>query len=60
MSLKKEVVDAMTRLPEDANEDDVLYQTYVVLKIEKGLADADAGRKVPAEEVLSRMKNWSR
>jgi hypothetical protein len=58
MSIKQELISALQRLPEDASEEDVLEQLYVVLKIERGLAAAKAGKKVPVSEVRDRIKNW--
>lgn len=38
-------------LPEDATWDDALYEVYVIRKIERGLADLEAGRTYSLEEV---------
>jgi predicted transcriptional regulator len=43
------------QLPDDATWDDLLYQIYVRQSIEAGLADCQAGRLVPVEEVRRRL-----
>jgi predicted transcriptional regulator len=58
MSIRDDVMSALEKLPPDATEDDVLYQIYVVLKIDRGLAAARAGDKVSLEEARERIKNW--
>ncbi len=45
-------------LPEDASLEDIQYHIYVRQKIEQGLADVEAGRVVPHEEVQRRLAKW--
>lgn len=51
-SAKQMIVDAVQRLPDDATIEDAMERLYFLQKIERGLADADAGRVIPHEEVL--------
>ena len=51
MTTKERVRELLNRLPDDCSLDDVLYHLYVVQKIERGLADVEAGHTVPHEEV---------
>jgi hypothetical protein len=51
---------ALEKLPPDAPEEDVLYQIFVVLKIDRGLEAGRAGKIVPVDDVRDRLKNWSR
>lgn len=37
--------------PDEADQEDRLYEVYVRQAIEAGLADSEAGRTVPVEEV---------
>ncbi len=41
--------------PEQATWDDIMYELYVKQKIEEGLADIEAGRTVPHEEVKAEL-----
>ena len=60
MRTKQRVRDILERLPDDCTIEDVLYHLYVVQKIERGLADADAGRVIPQEQVLEELRRkWS-
>jgi predicted transcriptional regulator len=39
-------------LPSEATWDDVLYRAALCRSIERGLADAEAGRLIPVDELL--------
>jgi len=55
LSAKKELFKLADRLADDATWDDVLYEIYATQAIEEGIADCDAGRKVPISEVRKRL-----
>ncbi len=56
MSAVKEEVEALLkRLPEGSTLEDVQYGLYVIEKIKRGLADADAGHTLSQEEVEKRL-----
>jgi predicted transcriptional regulator len=44
------------QLPEGASWDDVAYEMYVRAEIERGLADADAGRLVDHQTAIARAR----
>lgn len=48
---KEEAINLITRLPDEASWDDIMYEMYVKKKIELGIKAADEGRVVPHEEV---------
>lgn len=56
MTTKEKVQDLLTRLPDDCSLEDVLYHLYVIQAIDRGLADAEAGRTVSHEEVALMMR----
>jgi predicted transcriptional regulator len=56
MHAKATVRAVLDRLPDDCSLDDVLYHLYVVQKIEQGLADSEAGRVVPHEQVAEELR----
>jgi hypothetical protein len=60
MAPKHDFITALDKLPDDATVEDILQQIYVVLKVERGLDAARAGKKVPLEEVRRRVKSWSK
>ena len=53
-SAKQLALRALEQLPDDATLDDAMERLYFLTKVERGLADADAGRVVPHEAVLAR------
>lgn len=59
MEAKDTVRALLDRLPDDCSLDDVLYHLYVVQQIEAGIADADAGRVIPQEQVHQELeRKW--
>ena len=59
MQAKQTVRELLDRLPDDCSLDEVLYHIYVVQAVQKGIADADAGRVLPHEEVAEALrKRW--
>jgi predicted transcriptional regulator len=53
---KAKVQELLARLPDDCSLEDVLYHLYVIQAIERGLADADAGRTIPHAEVADQLR----
>ena len=51
VTTKQKVMEAVERLPADATFEDAMEHLYFLYKIEKGLAQADAGETIPHEEV---------
>jgi hypothetical protein len=58
MTTKELALEAIRTLPEDATLEDVFERLYVVLKIEKGLAQSKDGRTVSNEEARERLSKW--
>jgi predicted transcriptional regulator len=54
-TVKQEVSNLLTRLPDDCSLEDVQYHLYVLQKIERGLKDAQEGRVYTQEEIEKRM-----
>lgn len=55
---KEQVKRILDTLPEDASYEDIQYHIYVRQRIEQGLADVEAGRVIPHEEVVRRLAKW--
>ena len=51
---KQRALDAVAALPEDATFEDAMERLYFLAKVEKGLAQADAGELIPHDEVEAR------
>lgn len=56
MKTKEAVRDLLDRLPDDCTLEDVLYHLYVLQAIDRGLADAEAGRTITQEQVAAEMR----
>jgi predicted transcriptional regulator len=56
---KKRVQELLDRLPDDCSLEDVLYHLYVLQSIDRGIADADAGRTLSHKDVVRELrKKW--
>lgn len=53
---KDEAIETISRLPEEASWDEIMYKIYVKRKIDEGIKAADEGRTVPHEEVKELFK----
>ena len=56
MQAKETVRSLLDSLPDDCSLDDVLYHLYVIQMVERGIADADAGRLIPHATVAQEMR----
>ncbi|MEQ1760301.1 MAG: hypothetical protein ABL986_18445 [Vicinamibacterales bacterium] len=56
MTTKDTVRALLERLPNDCSLDDVLYHLYVLQAVDRGLADGDAGRVIPHEQVAAELR----
>ena len=53
-SAKKRVIEAVTKLPDDATLEEAMERLYFLAKVERGLDDAQSGRTVSHEEIRGR------
>jgi predicted transcriptional regulator len=53
-SAKQKVLAAVEKLPADATIEDAMERLYFLTKIDRGVADADAGRLTDHEEARLR------
>lgn len=58
MSTKEQMLKAIRELPNDATVEDAMERLYLLYKVERGIAQAEAGQKVSQEEARSRMARW--
>ena len=57
-TLKQEVIKAISKLPESANIDDIMYELYVIDKVKKGREAAERGESISLEDVKREMQSW--
>ncbi len=59
MEAKQTVRELLDKLPDDCTLDDVLYHIYVLQRVSRGIADADAGETIPHEQAERELrKQW--
>lgn len=56
--IKQEVLAMIERLPDEASLDEIMAQLYFRMQVDAGLAELDAGRGIPHEEVERRASKW--
>lgn len=54
-SIKEEAQRLLDELPSDATWDDLMRRIYVRQAIESGLADSEAGRTIPVDELRDKL-----
>jgi predicted transcriptional regulator len=52
---KQKVLEAVQQLPSDATVEDAMERLYFLAKVERGLAQADAGETVPHAQAKERL-----
>lgn len=55
LNTRDRILEALRDLPEDATVDDAIERLVVLAKIEMGLAELDAGKGIPHDEVKRRL-----
>ncbi len=55
---KQEALDAIQRLPDDVDIEEMIYRLYVLENIRRGQQDAAEGHTQSAEEVLKDIQTW--
>lgn len=61
MATAKQVArDVLDTLSDECSLEDISYHIYLRARVEEGLADLDAGRTVPHEQVMREAAEWLR
>jgi len=55
---KQEALDAIQRLPDDVEIEDMIYRLYVLENVRRGQQDAIDGKSETAENVLKEIQSW--
>lgn len=55
---KQEALEAIQRLPDTADTEEIMYQLYVLDNIRRGQQDAEQGKTTPADQVLRDIQSW--
>ncbi|NCO68039.1 MAG: hypothetical protein COY75_10180 [Nitrospirae bacterium CG_4_10_14_0_8_um_filter_41_23] len=57
-TLKQEAIRVISKLPDTANIDDIMYELYVIDKVKKGREAAERGDTISIEELKREMQAW--
>ena len=57
-NLRDIALDAITKLPDSADIDDIMYRLYVIDKVRKGRQAIKEGQSVSSEELLKDIESW--
>jgi predicted transcriptional regulator len=57
-TLKQEAIKAISKLPESANIDDIMYELYVIDKVKKGREAAERGESISIEDLKREIQSW--
>ena len=57
-NLKREAIRVISKLPETANIDDIMYELYVVDKVKKGRVAVERGESTSTEDLKKEMQSW--
>jgi predicted transcriptional regulator len=52
------LIQTVKELPEDASIEDAMESLLFLAKIEKGIAQADAGKTLSHRQVRAKMRRW--
>lgn len=55
---KQEALDAIQRLPDNTNIEEIMYRLYVLENIWRGQRDTNEGNTESAEDVLKNIQKW--
>ena len=57
-TLKQEALNAISKLPESANIDDIMYRLYVIDKVKRAQKSISQKDGVPTADLLKEIESW--
>ena len=57
-SLKQEALNSISKMPDTAEIDDIMYRLYVIDKVRKGSEAVKRGEVVSIEELKKEIESW--
>ena len=57
-SLKKEAMNAISKMPETADIDDIMYRLYVIDKVRKGREAVQQSKVISVDELREETQSW--
>ncbi len=56
--LKKDAINIITNLPDDADMEEIIYRLYVLENIRRGQEYSEKDKTTPVEQVLRDIQSW--
>lgn len=56
--LKKQALDTIAKLPDDADIDEIMYRLYVIDKLRKSREAIEQGQVISHEELKREIEQW--
>ncbi len=57
-SIKQEALDAISKLPDNANIDDIMYRLYVIDKVARSQEAVKNGKTIAVDQLKKEVLSW--
>jgi hypothetical protein len=57
-TLREEAINIISRLPDSASIDDIMYKLYVIDKVRKGREAIKLGNSISVEDLKGEIESW--
>ena len=57
-TLKEEAISAISKMPDSADIDEIMYRLYVIDKVRKGREAVLQGDVIPVEDLKREIESW--
>lgn len=57
-TLREEAINVISKMPDSASIDDIMYRLYVIDKVRKGRDAVIQGDSISIEELKGEMESW--
>jgi predicted transcriptional regulator len=58
--LKETAIETIKKLPDGCTMEDIMYKLNFIAQVLAGVKDADSGKLLTTEELLSRVEQWAK
>ena len=58
--LKEAAIKTITKLSDECSLEDIIYEINFIGQVLEGLKDAEQGKVITTDELLERVKQWSK
>lgn len=57
-TLKQEAINAISKMPDSADLDEIMYRLYVIYKVKKGREAVEHGEIIAVEDLKKEIESW--